>query len=117
MIGNKTWRALGRLKSGQMNATELRYSKTLELKKQAGEILWYHFEGLRFRLADATGYTPDFIVMTSTGQLEAHEVKGAKAIFQDDAKVKIKVAASMYPIRFIVVFPIKKSNLWEVVEY
>ena len=69
----------------------------LELKKISGEILWYSFEALRFRLADNTGYTPDFIVLRSDGVIEAHEVKG---FWVDDARVKIKVAAEMYPFIF-----------------
>lgn len=116
---NKKLFALGRMKSGRMNNTEFAYSKRLELQKQAGEILWYSFEPLRFRLADATGYTPDFMVMVKDGELQAHEVKGAKIIFQDDAKVKIKVATEMFPIKFLAVFPIpqNKGGGWEFVEY
>lgn len=90
--------ALGRLKTGQLNKTEAEYQQELELRKSAGEIAWYRFEGLKLRLADKTFYTPDFAVMLSTGELECHEVKG---FWQDDARVKIKVAAEQYPFRFI----------------
>ena len=38
--------ALGRLKTGQMNKTEQAYADYLERQKQAGEILWYKFEGI-----------------------------------------------------------------------
>lgn len=96
--------ALGRLKPGHMNKTEAAYAQHLELLKQAGEIHWFTFEGMKFRLADNTFYTPDFNVMLANGELEQHEVKG---FWQDDAKVKIKVAADLYPFRFIV---IKKGN-------
>lgn len=92
--------ALGRLKTGAMNKTEAGYGLHLELRKRAGEVSWYKFEGLKFRLADNTFYTPDFAVMLTNGQLEAHEVKG---FWQEDAKVKIKVAADLYPLRFIAV--------------
>lgn len=92
--------ALGRLKTGEMNKTEAAYGMHLEARKIAGEVVWYRFEGMKFRLADNTFYTPDYAVMLSNGQLEAHEVKG---FWQDDARVKIKVAASMYPIKFIAV--------------
>jgi hypothetical protein len=53
---------------------------------------------MKFRLADATFYTPDFMVMFANGSIEAHEVKG---FWQDDSRVKIKVAADMFPIPFI----------------
>lgn len=92
--------ALGRLKAGAMNKTEQAYAKHLQDLQHAGEILWHRFEGMKFRLADNTFYTPDFMVMLSTGALEAHEVKGH---WQDDARAKIKVAAEMYPVRFIAV--------------
>ncbi len=92
--------ALGRLKAGAMNKTEAAYGQHLELLKRAGEVLWYRFEGLKLRLADGTFYTPDYFVMVAGGQLECHEVKG---FWQDDARVKIKVAADLYPLRFIAV--------------
>lgn len=115
----KKFYALGRLKNGEMNKTERAYSEQLDLLLLAKEIVWYKFEGMKFRLADNTFYTPDFIVMNKLCEIEAHEVKGAKAIFQDDAKVKIKVAASMYPFKFIAVFPKLKRNGkgWEFKEY
>ncbi|MCG9014554.1 DUF1064 domain-containing protein [Laribacter hongkongensis] len=92
--------ALGRLKTGQMNKTEEAYAKHLEQRCHAGEVAWFKFEGLKFRLADNTFYTPDFAVMLASGVMEAHEVKG---FWQDDARAKIKIAADMYPFRFIAV--------------
>lgn len=93
-------RALGRLKVGAMNKTEAAYAATLDARRVAGEVAWFLFEGLKFRLADNTFYTPDFAVMLADGTLEAHEVKG---FWADDARVKIKVAAERFPIRFIAV--------------
>lgn len=90
-------RALGRLKAGTMNATERAYASELELLKQTGEVAWYKFEGVKLRLADNTFYTPDFAVMLINGSLQMHEVKG---FWTDDARVKIKVAADMYPFEF-----------------
>ena len=92
--------ALGRLKRGQMNATEADYGAILSSRVIAGEVVWYRFEGLKLRLADNTFYTPDYAVMLTTGELQCHEVKG---FWMDDARVKIKVAAEMYPFRFIAV--------------
>lgn len=98
--------ALGRLKVGAMNKTEAAYAATLELRRATGEVLWFKFEGLKFRLADNTFYTPDFAVMLASGALEAHEVKG---FWQDDARAKIKIAADMYPLQFIAVQVVPKS--------
>ena len=95
---DKRLQALGRLKTGQLNTTEAVYQQQLEARNKAGEILWYKFEGVKLRLADNTFYTPDFAVMLSNGQMEMHEIKGH---WQDDARVKIKVAAELFPFRFI----------------
>lgn len=92
--------ALGRLKTGQMNKTEEAYSRHLDQQRAAGLILWWKFEGLKLRLADNTFYTPDFVVLTASNLLEVHEVKG---FWQDDARAKIKIAADLYPFRFIAV--------------
>ena len=97
---NKKMMALGRLKQGVMNKTESSYAAHLEELKYTGRVLWYKFEGMKFRLADNTFYTPDFMVMRSDGWLEAHEVKG---FWMDDARAKIKIAADMYPLQFIAV--------------
>jgi len=97
---NRGIQALGRLKAGAMNKTEAAYASLLEGHRQAGEIAWFKFEGMKFRLADNTFYTPDFAVMLADGRLQAHEVKG---FWQDDARAKIKIAADMYPIEFIAV--------------
>ena len=80
-----------------MNGTEAEYGRVLEAEKQAGVVAWYKFEGVKLRLADNTFYTPDFFVMLTNGELQAHEVKG---FWTDDARVKIKVAADLYPIQF-----------------
>ncbi|WP_398469614.1 DUF1064 domain-containing protein [Tardiphaga sp.] len=104
--------ALGRLPKGQMNKTEQAYADHLELQRRGGEVEWFKFEALKLRLADATFYTPDFFVLTSAGYLECHEVKG---FWEDDARVKIKVAASLYPFKFKA---IKKSTCgWEAEEF
>jgi hypothetical protein len=99
--------ALGRLKVGEKNKTEQQYGDMLELLRKAGDILWYRFEGLKLRLADNTFYTPDYAVMRADGAMECHEVKG---LWTDDARVKIKVAAEMYPFRFVAAIQKRKKD-------
>lgn len=108
--------ALGRLPVGTLNKTELAYQETLELLKQNGSVVWYRFEGIKLRLADNTFYTPDFAVMRSDGVMECHEVKG---YWQDDARVKIKVAADSYPFRFFGVkaLPKKSGGGWSYEQF
>lgn len=92
---------LTRHKSGVMNKTEAAYAETvLEPRKRAGEIADYWFEVLTFKLAYDCRYTPDFVVMLPNGELECHETKG---FWEEDAKVKIRVAASLFPFRFVAI--------------
>jgi hypothetical protein len=100
MTQQRALQALGRLKTGVMNKTEAAYAATLDQRRTAGEVAWFKFEGIKLRLADNTFYTPDFFVMLADGALEAHEVKG---YWQDDARAKIKIAADLYPLRFIAI--------------
>lgn len=99
--------ALGRLKTGERNKTEQAYENLLESMRIAGDVIWYKFEGMKLRLADNTFYSPDFAVMLANGQIECHEVKGH---WQDDARVKIKVAADLYPFRFVAAKPKPKRD-------
>lgn len=100
-----------------MNKTERLYADSLELRQRAGEVLWWAFDAVKLRLAEKTFYTPDFIVMLDTLDIEFHEVKGG--FWEDDARVKIKVAAAMYPFRFIAAQPNSKAGGggWKVEEF
>jgi hypothetical protein len=93
-----------------MNRTEAAYARELELRKTAGEVAWWEFEGLKFRLADNTFYTPDFAVLMTNGELQMHEVKG---FWTDDARVKIKVAAERFPVAFYAVKKSREGWQWE----
>ena len=103
--------ALGRLPAGAMNKSEAAYEAKLRGDQHAGIVHWYRFEGIKLRLADSTFYTPDFAVLAADGVLECHEVKG---FWGDDDRVKIKVAADQYPLRFIAVRvrPKKEGGGW-----
>ncbi|OQC55322.1 MAG: hypothetical protein BWX55_00159 [Deltaproteobacteria bacterium ADurb.Bin022] len=97
---------------GTMNKHEEKYAAYLELRKRTGEIIDYRFERLKFKLADKTFYTPDFIVVTPE-MFELHEVKG---FWEDDARIKIKVAAEEYPyFQFIAVQ--WKEKQWKFEEF
>lgn len=116
--GMQTMQARGRLAKGQMNATEARYAEHLAQQQMVGAVLWWKFEAIKLTLAPDTTLTVDFAVMLACGSLEMHDVKGAKAIYTDDAKVKMKVAAQMFPFVFRVAFPKKKADGggWDVEE-
>lgn len=77
-----------------MNKTEAKFDvEYLYPRKLAGEIIAYHFEAVKLRLANNTFYTPDFLIAYPT-HFEFIEVKG---FWRDDARVKIKVAAQQFP--------------------
>lgn len=95
---------------GEMNKTEQAYADRLQSMRQRGEILWFGFECWTFKLAKDTRYTPDFVVQLANGELLLVEVKGrakgGKYFAEDDAKVKVKVAAGVFPmLRIKIVWP------------
>jgi hypothetical protein len=104
-------KARGRIrhKPGEMNKLEAQYSRYLDGRKLVGEILWYRFESVNLKLADKTWLLVDFMVLMPDGMLELHEVKGttkrtdkagekhAIPLIEDDAVVKMKVAAREFP--------------------
>lgn len=109
--GGKRHFALGRLPAGTMNRTEARYAaEVLEPAMQAKLVLWYAFEGVKLRLAPNTFLTVDFAVLPSTGVLEMIDVKGAAAMIEEDARVKLKVAASGFPFVFRIALPRPKRD-------
>lgn len=112
--------ALGRLKQGERNRTEQAYYDYLLTLKNKGLIADFWFESMKLKVAsNRCDYMPDFLVLRNNGALEIHEVKGSKAVFQDDAKVKCKVCADKYPFRLKVVYPIpkKQGGGWEIQEF
>ena len=114
----RTLKAHGRQRVEKKNKTETAYEAHLNLRKITGEVVWFQFEGITFKLGPDCKYTPDFPVMLTDGTLEIHEIKGTEKRkklsgegysvprFEDDARAKIAVAASMFPFVFKVVFKI-----------
>jgi hypothetical protein len=96
-----------------MNGTEKWYAEILHKRQLAGEIVGYWFEGIKFKLGENVYYMPDFIVQLANMELEAHEVKGH---WEDKARVKIKVAADKFPLRFIAIKK-GKGGVMEIEEF
>lgn len=98
--------------AGQMNRLETRYAEELVLRMAAGEITWWAFEAIKLRLAPRTFLTVDFAVLPKfSHRLELHEVKGH---WEDDARVKIKVAAEMYPCFFFRALAWSRDGGWHI---
>lgn len=56
------------------------------------------FECLKFKAADNCWYTPDFVVVDGSGNIEVWEVKGGKRLWAmfPGSRIKIKVCAEKY---------------------
>lgn len=78
---------------GTMNKMEARYAAFLELQRRNNLLAAWWYESMKFRLADRTWYTPDFMVQRNDGLMEIHETKG---FMEEDANVKIKVQSELY---------------------
>lgn len=120
--------AKGGMRPREMNRNETAYADHLRQLMLVGEIRWFDFECMKLRLADNTFYTPDFTVLNNLDELEQHEVKGATKIkradgslvrygawSEEDANIKIKVAADQFPFRFIRTFFVKGQG-WQLEE-
>ena len=104
-----------------MNKTERKYSLHLETEKRAGRIHDYKYEAVKLRLADATFLTMDFFVMDCDGFVEFHDTKAlwkstGKPHVNEDAQIKMKVAAQHYPgFKFMIVW--EEGGVWKRREY
>lgn len=78
---------------GVMNKWESAYAERLEVAKKTGEVVSYHYEAMRLTLGFKTTFTPDFMVIT-WDEIQFHEIKGFR---REDAMVKFKAAAAMFP--------------------
>lgn len=98
--------------AGQMNKMEAKYAEVLEARLRLGEVLFYKYEGAKLRLAVNTTYSPDFLVQLANGEIEFHETKG---FWEQASRIKIKVAADMFPFRFVAVT--HKKGEWQFEEF
>lgn len=116
-IGKRLAKGRRRYTLGEMNKTEQAFADELEARKLDGELVWWAFEPFKLRLARLTTYSPDFAVMDTDGTITLYEVKGH---WEDDARVKIKVAAERFwMFRFVAMKPRAKKHGggWEAEEF
>lgn len=83
-----------------LNKTEAEF---LEYLKTAG--IEAYPQAVTFTIGNGCRYTPDFFTFSHAGKPQAWEVKG---FMRDDAAVKIKVAARMFP--YVVFELVSKKN-------
>lgn len=103
-------RALGRLNPGELNKTEARFDAYLWRQHAVGAVLWHLPQCMSLKLADGCWFRIDFAFLPADRLFTIVDVKGARAMIEEDAKVKIKVAAAMFPFRFAYAFPQSKRD-------
>lgn len=110
-----------RHENGAMNAGERAYAMHLDGLLASGEIAGWWYELMTFKLADRCSLQPDFAVMFPDGSIELHEIKGGKTVQQahgpawtywaeEDARMKLRVAARLIPFPLIVIWPAKGGH-------
>jgi len=109
---------------GVMNRTEKAFSELLEQHRMASLITAWWFEAVTLRLAHDLRYTPDFMLMEADNTITLVEVKAAftnkhgdlqLTSRDDDSKIKIKTASSLFPFRFKLAI-LKPDKTWEIKE-
>jgi hypothetical protein len=82
----------------QPNKWEAAYARdVLEPRRLAGEIDSYSFEPVTLLIGFDCRYRPDFGVKLSGFAGDWHEFHEVKGFMRDDARVKLVVAASLFP--------------------
>lgn len=104
-----------------MNKTEQQYDAHLSLMERLGEVKRHKFEGLTLKLADDCRLTPDFVVEMPDGRIELHDTKicyrgKTTPHIEDDALVKLKVAAQAFPFKVKAVWPLANGE-WDFREF
>lgn len=99
-----------------MNRLERDWAQELDLRRLAGDVQAWSYEGIRLSLGPGAWYTPDFLVVRGDGFLECHETKG---YWREAARVRIKVAAGLFPyLRFLAIqrAPEGSAERWAIEE-
>ena len=86
--------------------TEAMYAFYLDYQKTTGEISKWEYEGLKFKIGDASEveggkrsgayFTPDFLVVFPDGHMELHEIKGG-GYCREAARVRFLAARKQWP--------------------
>lgn len=94
-------RSRGKHRAGEMNKLERFYADELTARVLAGQIKTWKFEAITLVLTHPNGdtrgtkLTPDFAEFCFDGSIVFTDTKGYE---QEDARIKMKVAATLYPM-------------------
>lgn len=96
---------------GEMNKLEAEFALMLDADPQV-EAWW--FERFKWKLADNTFWTPDYLVHRKSEELVIYEVKGG--FFPEHNRIKLKVAADQIPVRVVLAQFLNKKTGWTYTE-
>jgi len=97
-----------------MNRGEAAFANELDARLRRGEILRWDFEPENLRLADRCFLKMDFRVILADGTVVFVDTKGRKGDTwwaEEDARIKLRVAARLHPYPIFVAWP-KKGGGW-----
>lgn len=97
---------------GEMNKLEAEYAAMLDADP---EVIWWAFESIKIKMTDNTYAEPDFIVQKRDRELQLHEVKGG--FFPEKNKLKSKMLAAFFPMRYILCQKKNKATGWVFTEF
>ena len=97
----------------QPNKTETAYRA--EVLDRRPDVTAVRYEGLTFRMENGHRYTPDWVVVTGSGRIECHEVKGRYALqSQQRARLAFDQARVEFPW-FKWIWATRAKHGWEEV--
>lgn len=96
-------------KPDSLNRVEARYWDRLVLR---GDVPWFAAHRFTLLLGPDCRFTPDFSVQRTDGTFEFHEVKGPFIRTGDDGMVKLRTAASQFPMFRWVLAQEGKDKSW-----
>lgn len=92
------------------NKTEAVYRA--EVIGRRTDVAAVHYEGITVRMANGHRYTPDWVVVTASGRIECHEVKGGYALHSHQrARLAFDQARIEFPW-IVWVWAVKTKNGW-----
>lgn len=81
-------------RTGYRSKLEADYARYLNLLFLAGELRTWSYEAVKLKIGNGAFFTPDFLVVCASGDVEFRETKGFR---REAAIVRIRSAALQYP--------------------
>lgn len=96
---------------GGMNQVEFKFALWLDVRKKGGEIKAWAYADMQFELGEfRCWYRPDFRIINNDNTMTFIETKGG--FIREDAKIKFKCAAKIYPEFNWVMYQFKAREGW-----